>query len=128
WTITTAYTGPIGTTARGVFPNLALDRGGNLHLVFAQSNAADNSNCHIFLTSTANPSAASPNWTSAIQVDSGAGNVSACEPWVVAGSPGTVNVAWLGSTAPSPNTVNSNWNVYFAQITNALLANPTVSQ
>lgn len=128
WTITTAYTGPLGTTARGVFPNIALDRGGNLHLVFTQSNATDHTNSHILLTSTANPSAPSPNWTSAIQVDSGSGNASACEAWAVAGSPGTVNVAWLGSTSPSPDTVNSVWNVYFAQITNALLANPTVAQ
>ncbi|HST30816.1 MAG TPA: sialidase family protein [Chthoniobacterales bacterium] len=128
WNITTAYTGPAGTTARGVFPNIALDRGGNLHLIFTQSNASDNTNSHVWLTSSSNPSAASPNWTGAIQVDSGPGNVSACEAWVVAGSPGTVNVAWLGSTAPSPNTVNSNWNVYFAQITNALLTNPTVAQ
>src|ERR1700726_2187205 len=33
WNVTTAYTGPAGTTARGVFPIMALDRGGNLHLV-----------------------------------------------------------------------------------------------
>ena len=128
WSITTAYTGPIGTTARGVFPNITLDRGGNLHLVFTQSNATDNTNCHVWLTSTSNPSAATPNWTSAIQVDNGAGNVSACEAWAIAGSPGTVNVAWLGSTAPSPATVNSNWNVFFAQVTNALLTNPTIAQ
>ena len=126
WNITTAYTGPIGTTARGVFPNIALDRGGNLHVVFTQSNATDHTNCHVLLTSTSNPSAVSPSWTPAFQVDNGLG--SACEAWVVAGSPGTVNVAWLGSTAASPNTVNSNWNVYFAQVTNALLSNPTVAQ
>ena len=128
WSITTAYTGPVGTTARGVFPNITLDRGGNLHLVFTQSNATDHTNCHVILTSTANPSAALPSWTPAIQVDSGAGNVSACEAWAIAGSPGTVNVSWLGSTSPSPDTINSNWSVYFAQITNALLANPTVAQ
>jgi hypothetical protein len=126
WNITTAYTGPAGTTARGVFPNLALDRGGNLHLVFTKSDAVGHTNCHVFLTSTTNPSAASPTWTPAIQVDNGL--ATACEAWVVAGSPGTVNVAWLGSTAPSPDTVNSNWNVYFAQVSNALLSNPTVAQ
>ena len=128
WNITTAYTGPVGTTARGVFPNITLDRGGNLHLVFTKSNAADDTNSHVFLTSSSNPSAALPAWTTAIQVDSGPGNTSACEAWAVAGSPGTVNVAWLGSTAPSPSTINSNWNVYFAQVTNALLSNPTIAQ
>jgi hypothetical protein len=128
WNITTAYTGPAGSTARGVFPNLAIDRGGNLHLVFTKSDAVGHTNSHIFLTSTANPSAATPTWSSAVQVDSGAGNVSACEAWAVAGSPGVVNVAWLGSIAPSPDTTNSLWNIYFAQITNALLSSPTVSQ
>jgi hypothetical protein len=128
WNITTAYTGPLGTTNRGVFPNIALDRGGNLHLVFTRSDAVGHTNCHVLLTSTSNPSAASPNWTPAFQVDSGPGNVSAGEPWVVAGSPGTVNVSWLGSTALSPDTSGSVWNVYFAQITNALLSNPTVAQ
>jgi hypothetical protein len=128
WNITTAYTGPAGTTARGVFPNLAIDRGGNLHLVFTKSDAVGHTNSHIFLTSTSNPSAASPTWTTAIQVDSGAGNTAACEAWAVAGSPGIVNVAWLGSTSPSPDTVNSNWNVFFAQVSNALLANPTIAQ
>ena len=128
WNITTAYTGPVGTTARGVFPNITLDRGGNLHLVFTKSDAVGHTNAHIFLTSTSNPSAATPTWTTAVQVDSGAGNVSACEAWTVAGSPGTVNVSWLGSTSPSPDTSGSIWNVYFAQVTNALLSNPTIAQ
>ncbi|PYK29291.1 MAG: hypothetical protein DME57_10805 [Verrucomicrobia bacterium] len=128
WNITTAYTGPASTTARGVFPNLALDRGGNLHLVFTKSDVAGHTNSHIFLTSSSNPSAASPTWTTAIQVDSGAGNNAACEAWAVAGSPGIVNVAWLGSTSPSPDTINSNWDIYFAQVSGALLANPTIAQ
>jgi hypothetical protein len=128
WNITTAYTGSVGTTNRGVFPNLAVDRGGNLHLVFTKSDAAGHTNSHVFLTSSANPSAVAPNWSTAIQVDSGPGNIAACEAWAVAGSPGVVNVAWLGSTATSPDTPNSIWNLYFAQITNALLSNPTVSQ
>ena len=128
WNITTAYTGPVGTTNRGVFPILAVDRGGNLYLAFTKSDAVGHTNSHVFLTGTANPSAGTPTWTPAIQVDSGPGNVSACQAWIVAGSPGTVDVAWLGSTSPSPDTQNSIWNVYFAQVTNALLANPTVAQ
>ena len=126
WKISTAYTGPAGTTARGVFPNLALDRGGNLHLVFTQSDATGHTNSHVMLTSTSNPADAAPNWTPAFRVDNGL--AASCEAWAVAGSPGTVNIAWLGSTAPSPDTVNSIWNVYFAQVTNALLSNPTIGQ
>src|SRR5207248_2707587 len=120
WHITTAYTGAVGTTDRGVFPNLAIDRGGNVHMVFTISNSADHTHCHHYLTSTANPAATTPTWTSAIRVDTGPGNISAGEPWVVAGSPGTVNVAWLGSTMTSPdNAPNADvnqgqwWNVFF---------------
>lgn len=135
WNITTAYgPGPAGTTNRGIFPNLTLDRGGNLHLVFTQSNATDHTNSHIFLTSTANPAAAAPTWTTAVQVDHGAGNVSACEAWAVAGSPGIVNVAWLGSTLATPNDAPTHldksdwWNVFFAQVSGALTATPTIAQ
>jgi hypothetical protein len=128
WSVITAYTGPAGTTTRGVFPILAVDRGGNLHLAFTKSDATGHTNCHIFLTSSANPTAASPAWTTAVQIDTGSLNVSACLPWIVAGSPGIVDVTWLGSSAASPDTVNSNWHVFFAQVTNALTGSPTIAQ
>jgi len=129
WVVTTAYTGPAGSTNRGVFPIMAIDRGGNLHLTFTKSDDnATHTNCHVFLTSTANPSAASPTWTSAVQVDnSGGATGTACQAWVVGGSPGVADVTWLGSTATSPNTAPFNWHVYFAQVTNALTGSPTIA-
>ena len=48
-------------------------------------------------------------------------------PWVVAGSPGVVDITWLGSPS-SPNTFPSAWYVFFAQTTNALSATPTFNQ
>jgi hypothetical protein len=128
WNVITAYTGPAGTTNRGVFPILAVDRGGNLHLAFTKSDASGHTNSHIFLTSSANPAAASPTWTTAVQIDTGTLNTSACLPWIVAGSPGIVDVTWLGSSAASPDTINSNWHVFFAQVTNALTGSPTIAQ
>jgi hypothetical protein len=125
WNATTAYTGPAGSTARGVFPIMALDRGGNLHLVFTRTDSSGSS--HVFLTSTADPADPVPSWVPAIQVDNGGATNTACEAWVVAGSPGTVDVAWLGSTAASAAVV-SNWNVFFAQVTNSMSANPTIAQ
>jgi hypothetical protein len=125
WNVTTAYTGPAGTTARGVFPIMALDRGGNLHLVFTQTDSSGSS--HVFLTSTADPADPVPAWVPAIQVDNGAATNTACEAWAVAGSPGVVDVAWLGSTAASASVV-SNWHVFFAQVTNSMSANPTIAQ
>src|SRR3984893_8483864 len=97
WNITTAYTGPAGTTNRGVFPIVTVDRGGNVHMVFTKStDDANHNNCHVFLTSTSNPADATPTWRPAVQVDNGVGT--ACEAWVVGGSPGIVDVTWLGSS------------------------------
>jgi hypothetical protein len=123
WVVTTAYTGPAGTTARGVFPITAIDRGGNLHLVFTSTDSSSAS--HVFLTSTANPAAATPTWLPAVQVDSGLGT--SCEAWITAGSPGVVDVSWLGSSAASA-AVTSDWHVFFAQTTNSMSANPTFAQ
>jgi hypothetical protein len=125
WNVTTAYTGPAGSTARGVFPIMALDRGGNLHLVFTKTDASGSS--HVFLTSTADPADPVPTWLPAVQVDSGLATNTACEAWMVAGSPGTVDIAWLGSTAASASVVSS-WHVFFAQISNSMSANPTIAQ
>ena len=132
WTITTAYTAPAGTTNRGVFPILAVDRGGNVHMVFTNSSATEHTSCHVFLRSTANPSAATPTWLAPVQVDSGPGNVSAAQAWVVAGSPGVVDVSWLGSTMTSPDNAPANpsqwWNVFFAQATNVMSGTPSITQ
>jgi hypothetical protein len=128
WSVITAYTGPAGTTNRGVFPILTVDRGGNLHLAFTNSNAAGHTNAHVFLTSTANPGAPSPTWTTPVRVDNGAANVSACLPWIVGGSSGIVDVTWYGSTATSPDDANALWHVFFAQVTNAVTGSPTIAQ
>jgi hypothetical protein len=148
WNITTAYTGPAGTTNRGVFPILALDRGGNLHLVFTKSidaNTAANPNpyridAHVFLTSTSNPADPNPTWMPAVQVDNAALDVNtttACEAWVVAGSPGVVDIAWLGtkeiSTDQQPAAggkpaITPTWHLFFSQTRNAMSAKPSFAQ
>lgn len=133
WTTTTAYTGPAGTTVENAFVILAVDRGGNLHMVFAQSSVGTHrTNCHVYLMSSSDGGGT---WTTPVQVDSGAGNNSALMPWVVGGSPGVVDITWYGSTMASPDDVpNANpavgqwWNVFFAQVTNATSANPTIAQ
>jgi hypothetical protein len=141
WNITTAYTAPAGTTNRGVFPILAIDKGGNLHLVFTNSTPAGalpyRTNSHVYLTSTADPSATNPTWLPAVQVDSSAvdpDTTTACEAWVVAGSPGVVNIAWLGTSAistdqlPGPPAVSPTWHVFFSQTNNAMSGNPIFAQ
>ena len=137
WVTSPIYTGPSGTSLENSFPILAIDRGGNLHLAFAQSTGISPSrtSCHVYLMSTSNPATATPAWTAPVQVDNGPGNNTALMPWIVAGSPGVVDVTWLGSTVGSPDVtpdpdVNKGqwWNVFFAQVTNALGTTPTIAQ
>jgi hypothetical protein len=54
-------------------------------------------------------------------------------PWIIAGSPGRVGIAWYGSTVaknaknqygPDAVTANGSWNVYYAMTTNALAKKP----
>jgi hypothetical protein len=127
WTETTAYTAAAGADPGHKFTVLALDRGGNLHLVFSESNAAKTS-YHVYLTSTSNPSAATPGWLPPVQVDSGTGDTTfAVMPWVVAGSPGIVDITWLGSPN-SPDVFPGAWYVYYAQTTNALSSTPLITE
>jgi hypothetical protein len=121
WAESTAYTGAAGANPAHKFTILAVDRGGNVHLVFSESNA---SGFHVYLTSSIDQGAS---WLAAVQVDSGTGDtVTAVMPWVAAGSPGIVDITWLGSPAASP--VQSNWHVFFAQTTNAFDPNPTFAE
>ena len=122
WVESTAYTAPGGADPAHKFTILAIDRGGNLHLVFGQSNAGS---YHVYLMSSTNQGAT---WLPAVQVDSGTGNTTyAVMPWVVAGSPGVVDITWLGGPQ-SPNVFPSSWYVFFAQTTNALSGSPTFMQ
>ena len=115
WTETTAYAGAVGSNPGHKFTILAVDRGGNLHLVFSESHS--DGSYHVYLTSSTDQGAS---WLSPVQVDSGIGDTTyAVMPWVVAGSPGVVDITWLGSPN-SPNSFPSAWYVYFAQTRNAL--------
>jgi len=132
WTNTVAYNGPAGTSLENAFPILAVDRGGNVHVVFTRSNGSTNrTNAHVFLISSAD---AGTTWTAPVQIDSGLSNNSTVMPYIVAGSPGVVDVTWYGSSmsspdgTPSPTDKSTWWNVNFAQVTNALSATPTIAQ
>jgi hypothetical protein len=123
WSETLAYTAPAGSDPAHKFTILAVDRGGNLYLVFSQSNA--DGSYHVYLTTSTNQGAS---WSTAVRVDNGTGTSTyGVMPWVVAGSPGVVDITWLGSST-SPNTFPSAWYVFFAQVTNALSGSPTIAQ
>ena len=132
WTTTTGiYTGPLASDPAHKFTILAIDRGGNLHLAF--SSRSITTGTHVYLTSSpANPTLGAGEagtWLPAVQIDSGTGgSTTAVMPWIVGGSPGTVDVTWLGSGGASPDVAPFNWQVFFAQVTNAVSGSPTISQ
>lgn len=128
WSMTKAYQGPAGTDIGNVFPVMAVDRGGNVHLAFSQCNydpvTQNSSNCKVYLTSSMDQGAT---WLPPVQVNSGADTSYAILPWIVAGSPGVVDLTWYGSNITN-STQAADWHLYFAQTTNALSGNPTFTQ
>jgi hypothetical protein len=126
WTLIQAYNGPVGTSNVQVFPSMAVDRGGNVHIAFSSCSVSGtiHTNCQIQLISSTNEGAT---FTPAIRVSNGPDTATAVEPTAAAGSPGVVNITWLGSAASSPD-VASNWHVFFAQTQNALSTSPLFAQ
>jgi hypothetical protein len=126
WASFTAYTGAAGHSVINAFPIVAVDRGGNVHLVFTDClGTTSRTQCHVFLTSSTNQGAT---WLPAVQVDSGIDTTSTVMPWIVAGSPGIVDITWYGSSSASPDAAPFDWHLFFAQTTNALAASPTFTQ
>jgi hypothetical protein len=106
-----------GTSLQHVFPAIAVDRGGNLHVVF-------NDGRRSLLTSSADQGAT---WTTPVQVNSGANAKTSLEPWVIAGDPGKVDVFFYGTSAPNFMDTTAQWQVFMAQTQNAFRAVPVFS-
>jgi hypothetical protein len=128
WMMSLAYQGPTGTDIGNVFPVMAVDRGGNVHVAFSQCNydsaTGNSSNCKVYLMSSTNQG---QTWLPAVQVNSGADTSYAILPWMTAGSPGVVDLTWYGSNITN-STQAADWHLYFAQTTNATSATPTFTQ
>jgi len=128
WALSKAYQGPAGTDIGNVFPVLAVDRGGNVHLAFSQCDFNDttqnSSNCQVLLTSSADQGTT---WLPPVRVNNGPNTPYAIFPWIVAGSPGVVDITWYGSTV-TDSTKAADWHMFFAQTTNALAQSPVFKQ
>ena len=125
WTQVVAYDGPAGTDTGNAFPIMAVDRGGNIHVAFSRCNTGvQRFSCHVYLTSSADQGVS---WTDVVRVDNGNENNTALMPWIVAGSPGIVDITWYGTSATSPD-VASDWQLFFAQTRDAMVASPTIRQ
>ena len=128
WSLSQIYQGPAGSDIGNVFPVMAVDRGGNVHVAFSQcdynSTTGNSSNCSVYLMSSSDQGA---NWLTPVKVNNGADTSYAILPWMVAGSPGVVDITWYGSNI-TDSTQAADWHLYFSQVTNALSNSPTFSQ
>jgi subtilisin family serine protease len=112
------HQGAEGLSYANVFPILAIDRGGNLHVVYSDGT-------NVYLASSADQGAT---WTIPLRVNNGLETKTALAPWVDAGDPGKIDVTWWATSSNSALAAEAQWKVYFAQIQNAFAKNPTVTQ
>lgn len=112
------YQAPTGTSIGNVFPAIALDRAGYLHVVFSDGR-------NVFLIGSTNGGAT---WTTPVRVNSGAQTKTAISPWIEAGAGGKVNVVWWGTSASSNLDTSAQWRVFFAQTQNAFASVPAFAE
>ena len=116
WILKLVYTAT--SSLVNVFPSLAIDKAGNLYIVYSDSH-------NVFLTISKDQAAT---WSAPVRVSNGSASKSAIGPWITAGDAGKVNITWWGTTATSNNDGTAQWKVFFSQSLNALQAIPTFAQ
>ncbi|TLY29294.1 MAG: T9SS type A sorting domain-containing protein [Ignavibacteria bacterium] len=110
--------GPAGTSYSNVFPILAVDGGGNIHVVFSDG-------VNVQLCSSSDHGTT---WTAPVRVNNGAATRTALAPWIEAGGPGKVDIIWWGTSSANPLASSAQWNVFFAQTLDPFAASPTIAQ
>ena len=115
WMVKQVYQIASGGVVAAVFPVLAEDEGGGLHIVFSDTRS-------VFLTSSADGGAT---WTPPVRVNSGAMNKTAVEPWVIAGGAGKLDIVWWGTSHTDRMDSTDPWELQMAQTQNAFAAAPT---
>lgn len=103
-----------GVSVGNVFPQLAIDRDGNLYAAWSQG-ATD-----IYMTTSKDHGAT---WSTPVRVNDSSGtNIM---PWLVAGDAGRVALVWYrGSLKGNPNDPENVWDILMAQSTDALSKKP----
>jgi len=118
WIVKQVFAAPQGTNLANIFPIVAVDTASNVYVVFCNGT-------NVFLTASTNGGGT---WTTPVRVNNGAGSKTAMGPWVSAGGPGHVNIAFWGTTAGDANSTTAQWQVFNAQSQNATAAIPTITQ
>ncbi len=115
WMLKLIYQAGSGISLANVFPALALDKAGNLYVVF-------NDGSTTFLTSSKDQGL---DWTTPVKVNTGSNDHTSLEPWITAGDAGKVDIFFYGTSAASFTSSNAQWQVFMAQTQNALANVPT---
>jgi hypothetical protein len=118
WMLKQVFSAPAGTNLANIFPTVAVDSASNVFVVFCNGT-------NVFLTASKDQGAS---WTAPVRVNNGAASKTAMGPWVTAGGPGRVNIAFWGTSNSDANSTTAQWQVFNAQSRNATDAIPTITQ
>jgi hypothetical protein len=118
WIVKQVFAAPQGMNLANIFPIVAVDTASNVYVVFCNGT-------NVFLTASTNGGGT---WTTPVRVNNGAGSKTAMGPWVSAGGPGHVNIAFWGTTDTNANSTTAQWQGFNAQSRNATDAIPTITQ
>ena len=118
WIVKQVFAAPAGTNLANIFPVVAIDNASNVYVVFCNGT-------NVFLTASTNQGGT---WTTPVRVNNGAGSKTTMGPWITAGGPGQVNIAFWGTSASDANSTTAQWQVFNAQSRNATNAIPTITQ
>lgn len=117
WMLKLVYQATPGASLVHVFPAVALDKAGNLYIVFCDGVGS-------YLTTSTNGGAS---WTPPVRINAGLTDRTSMEPWVVAGDVGKINVFYYGTTTGYFDSPDADWRIFMAQSLNALAPVPTFS-
>src|SRR5215471_4733652 len=107
-----------GASVAAVFPVLALDSGGGVHVVFSDSR-------NVFLTSSGDGGVS---WTPPVRVNNGVMSKTSVEPWVIAGGKGRLDIFWWGTSHTDRMDSTDPWELQMAQTQNAFASVPTFAE
>jgi hypothetical protein len=113
-----------GTNTRQLFITSAIDSAGNLYVAWARQEAKDTAVNTYVAASTNHGKSFGP----AVRVNA-PGIHNANFPWITAGDPGRIAVAFYGTKNKAASTTNNGpWNVYLTQSVDFLAAHPHLEQ
>src|SRR3989441_5266591 len=114
-----------------LFSSLTVDRAGNVYVVWVDTN-----NHNVYLSTSIDTGT---NWSKPLQVNGNPANTNVM-PWAIAGTAGTVDIVFYGTSARGdpnsfPSWLNSRqaatsvrWFTYFVQVQGATTGTPTIYQ